>query len=97
MRGSTVKAGSVVGGFAVIAATVAALWYVTAPPKGVDGYRERAAATAETLVSQVETARLWAESEEEGRARLVGNSDSRFVTADRIVDWGPERLQIRGG
>ena len=54
--------------FAGIAVVVAALWYVTAPPKGVDGYRERAAATAETLVSQLETARLWAESEGEGKA-----------------------------
>ncbi|HEX5983948.1 MAG TPA: hypothetical protein VFY69_07060 [Solirubrobacterales bacterium] len=39
----------------------------------------------------------------EGRAqgpwllrRLVGNGASRFVPADRVVDWGPERLQIRG-
>ncbi|HEX5984485.1 MAG TPA: hypothetical protein VFY69_09795 [Solirubrobacterales bacterium] len=54
--------------FAAIFVTAAALWYVTAPPKGVDGYRERAASTAETLVSQLETARLWAQSEEEGKA-----------------------------
>lgn len=52
----------------VIALVAGALWYVTAPPQGVDGYRERAAATAETLVSQLETARLWAQAEEEGKA-----------------------------
>jgi hypothetical protein len=56
------------GTFAAIALVAAALWYVTAPPQGVDGYRERAAATAETLVSQLETARLWARTEEEGKA-----------------------------
>lgn len=56
------------GMFSAIALVAAALWYVTAPPKGVDGYRERAAATAEALVSQVETARLWARAEEEGKA-----------------------------
>jgi hypothetical protein len=63
-----VKARILIGAFGAIAVVAAALWYVTAPPKGVDGYRERAAATAETLVSQLETARLWAESEEEGKA-----------------------------
>lgn len=62
------KARILIGAFGAIAVVAAALWYVTAPPKGVDGYRERAAATAETLVSQLETARLWAESEEEGKA-----------------------------
>jgi hypothetical protein len=53
---------------AAIIAIAGAIAYVTAPPKGVDGYRERATATAEALVSQVETARLWTESESEGRA-----------------------------
>jgi len=46
----------------------AAIAYVTAPPQGAHDYRERAAATAETLVSQLETARLWAENEEAGKA-----------------------------
>jgi hypothetical protein len=68
------------GTFIAIALVGVALWYVTAPPKGVDGYRERAAATAETLVSQLETARLWAEVEEEGKALratvLVGFEES---------------------
>lgn len=54
--------------FVAILAVAGSLAYITAPPKGVDGYRERAASTAETLVSQLETARLWAESEHEGKA-----------------------------
>lgn len=53
---------------AVILATAAALAYVTAPPKGLDGYRERAAAGAETLGSQVESASLWVETHAAGRA-----------------------------
>ena len=55
------------GGVAAIALVGACIWYVTAPPKGEDGYRERAAATAEALVSQVESARLWAETEAAGK------------------------------
>lgn len=54
----------------------ACLWYLTAPPKGVDGYRERAASTAETLRSQVQTTRIWVESVEDGdtthAAALIG-------------------------
>ncbi len=38
---------------------------MTAPPKGVDGYRERAAASAETIRSQVQLARIWVASLEE--------------------------------
>lgn len=45
-------------GLAAILAVAASLWYVTAPPKGTDGYRARAAYTAETLRSQVGTARI---------------------------------------
>jgi hypothetical protein len=39
----------------------------------------------------------------EGRARgpwllrrLVGDGDSCFVHVDRVLDWGPERLRVRG-
>lgn len=49
----------------VIATAIA---YVAAPPQSVDGYRERAASTAETLVSQVETASLWVETEVDDKA-----------------------------
>ena len=62
--------------FGVVALGAAALWYLTAPPKGVDGYRERAASSAETLRSQVQLARIWVESVEDGEstrtAALVG-------------------------
>lgn len=40
----------------------------------------------------------------EGRAqgpwllrRLAGDGDPRFVAAERVLDWGPQRLRIRGG
>lgn len=63
---STFRLGIVV--FACIAVVAAALAYVLAPPKGLDGYRERAAATAETLGSQVETALLWSRTYRAGKA-----------------------------
>lgn len=44
---------------AIAVVVVAALWYVVAPPRDVDGYRERASLTAETLRSQVQTSRIW--------------------------------------
>ena len=47
---------------------VAALWYLQAPPRSVEAYRERAADTAETLRSQVQTARLWSREVQGGRA-----------------------------
>lgn len=43
-------------------AVAAALWYLVAPPRSPDSYREHAAKTLETLRSQVQTARLWEES-----------------------------------
>jgi hypothetical protein len=56
--------------------TAAALAYVVAPPKGLDGYRESAAASAKTLGSQVETATLWSQVLDQGKtttpAALVG-------------------------
>jgi hypothetical protein len=61
---------------AVVALTAGALWYLTAPPKGEDGYREEAASSAETLRSQVELARIWVEATEDEKstktAALVG-------------------------
>jgi hypothetical protein len=44
---------------AVVAVVLASLWYVIAPPRGVDSYRERASITTGTLRSQVQTARIW--------------------------------------
>lgn len=52
------------------------LWWLQAPPRTSDSYRERAAKQAELLISHVETARLWAdgvaEDEVTFRAATVG-------------------------
>ncbi len=60
----------------MVIAGAAALWYLTAPPKGEDGYRERAASSTETIRSQVQIARIWVETFEDGEstgaAALVG-------------------------
>ena len=53
---------------AAIAVLGAVLWYVTAPPKGKDGYLERVASTSETVRSQVQTARIWAETHADEQA-----------------------------
>ena len=46
----------------------AAVWYVSAPPKGSDGYRERMAEVTRTLRSQVQSARIWAQTFDDGNA-----------------------------
>lgn len=53
---------------AAIAVAAGCLWYLSAPPKGIDSYRERAASTLESLHSQVQVARIWSETVSEGRA-----------------------------
>ncbi len=53
---------------AAVAVLAASVWYVQAPPRTAGDYRERAAMAAETLRSQVETARLWVRELEAGRA-----------------------------
>ena len=69
--------------FIAIAAGVlvaAAVWYVVAPPRDAPAYRDRAAESTQTLLSQVRTARLWARALEEGRTlgptAAVGIDDS---------------------
>lgn len=61
---------------AVAALIAASAWYLQAPPRGPEAYRERAAATAEALRSHVQTALLWAATERRGdatrRAATVG-------------------------
>lgn len=54
--------------FAALVLLAGALLYITAPPRGLDGYRERAAASAEALASPLETALLWAQVRDGGRA-----------------------------
>ncbi len=70
---------------------VAALWYVTAPPKGVDGYRERLASTTETLRSQVQIARIWAEALTDDKATkpaaLVGFRETESDAQSAISEF----------
>lgn len=77
--------------FAAILAIAAALAYITAPPKGLDGYRERAAATAGSLRSQVETARIWADTRIAGRATsaaaLVGFEETENDAIAAAAKW----------
>lgn len=65
---SSPRTRSAVVGLVITLAVATALWYVTAPPKGLDGYRERAASIAEAVRSQVETSRLWVRTVEDGKA-----------------------------
>lgn len=48
--------------------TAASLWWVQAPPRTPDAYGDDASRAAETIASQVETARLWSRAAREGRA-----------------------------
>ena len=50
------RPGLLIGAATII--VVASLWYVQAPPRSPGGYRDRVSASAETLRSQVQTARL---------------------------------------
>lgn len=75
-----------------LALTVAAcLWYVTAPPKGADGYRDRTASTAETLRSHVETSRIWARSVADGKvtrpAALIGFLETERDASEAASDF----------
>jgi hypothetical protein len=49
-----------VGAVLVVVLVGLTVWYVSAPPKGSDGYRERMGETTRTVRSQVQSARLWA-------------------------------------
>ncbi|MDQ3934840.1 MAG: hypothetical protein M3340_09460 [Actinomycetota bacterium] len=52
----------------VLAAILAAasVWYVQAPPRSPETYHDRAVETVEALRSQVQTARIWVRSAEDG-------------------------------
>jgi hypothetical protein len=53
------------------AVVAASLWYLQAPPRSPDAYAERAADTAATMRSQVETARIWAQTVADGETLLT--------------------------
>ncbi len=69
--------------FVLPVVVVASLWYVSAPPRSPDTYRERAAKTAATLSSQVQTARIWVRSSEDGEVtRQAATVGLREAEAD---------------
>jgi hypothetical protein len=75
---------------------VAAVAYVVAPPKGLDGYRESAAASAKALGSQIETAALWSEVLDQGKTTtpaakvgLEGAEEDAKATASEFESYEP--------
>lgn len=62
------KGSLLAGVLSCIVIAAGALWYLAAPPKGEDGYRERAASSAETVRSQVQVARIWVETLEDAES-----------------------------
>lgn len=92
--------------FAAAALTVviagAAIWYVSAPPKGSDGYRERMADATRTLRSQVQSARIWAATFEDGdatsAATAVGFEEAErdaSSAASQFEAYDPARRDLR--
>jgi hypothetical protein len=65
---------------ALVALVAFSLWYVVAPPRDPAAYRDRASESAQTLLSQLRTAKTWARALEEdktiGPSALVGLDDS---------------------
>lgn len=70
----------------LVLAIGASLWYVLAPPGTAGDYRERASLTAETLRSQVQTARIWVRELGEGNAtRRAATVAFREAEADAVA------------
>jgi hypothetical protein len=73
------------------ALAVASVWYVQAPPRTADAYGDRAAKTAITVRSQVETARLWAAAARDDQALrasvVVGLEDSERAAVGAASDF----------
>ena len=89
---------------AVFAVLLVSVWYVHAPPRTVGDYRERAAMTAETLLSQVETAALWVRELDDGnvtrRAASVALREAErdaAAAAAEFAAWDPrgDARQVR--
>ncbi|MDQ3856944.1 MAG: hypothetical protein M3327_00615 [Actinomycetota bacterium] len=87
-----------------VLAVIGSLWYVLAPPRTAGDYRERAAMTAETLRSQVETAALWVRELDEGDVTRQASSVAlreaerdATAAASKFAGWDPrgETREIR--
>lgn len=63
-----------VGAILLVVIGGAAIWYVSAPPRGSDGYRERMGETTRTLRSQVQSARIWADTFDAGDATAAATA-----------------------
>ena len=81
-----------------MAAVFASLWYVQAPPRTQGDYLERAAITAESLCSQVQTAELWVRELEQERvphqAETVALREAEgdaVAAASEFAAWDPRR------
>lgn len=61
----------IVAGLTLFALVVFSIWWVQAPPRGSEAYRESAETAIEKLRSRTETARLWIEQLERDRAPHV--------------------------
>lgn len=82
----------------------ASLWYISAPPKGADGFRSRTAHAAEALRSQVQSTRILSGALGDGRlteaAALVGLEEAEqgaTSTAATLEAYEapPETLELR--
>ena len=91
------------GAIAAAVATVAAIWYVEAPPRSEREYGERAVLTAELLRSQVESARLTVRAVREQRTThalavvLLRDTDRDATATERdFLAWNPPAGAARG-
>ena len=89
-------AGRAVAAVAAIVAVFASLWYVQAPPRTQGDYRERAAITAQSLRSQVQTAELWVRELEQERVTLQAATvalreaeGDAVAAASELAVWDP--------
>jgi hypothetical protein len=81
---------------AVVLLTAAALWYVQAPPRSPDSFRERTEETALTMRSQAQVTTFWVQAVSAGRvtqqAATVGIEDAERdaqATSARFAGWDP--------
>jgi hypothetical protein len=81
-----------------VGVVAASLWYVVAPPRDASAYRDRASESAQTLRSQVQTAKIWAQAVADGKALgrsaavgLDDNEKQAQAAASRFSAYDPPR------